>query len=259
MTEKILKELSKIEEHHGVRILYALESGSRAWGFASPDSDFDVRFVYVKKPRDYLRLDRRPDVIEWVNDGVLDINGWDVSKVLQHLHRSNANVFEWIGSPIVYRTSEEWREIASSASSFFREKAAMYHYYGLARRTFEEHLRGETVSYKKCLYALRPLLANCYILSFHACPPVPFEDLLRMELPEDLMSAIRHLLEIKRVTTEGEKLPQIPELQAFLQSELTRQKSILASFPEDRENDWDTVNRLFLRILGEVDGKKRET
>lgn len=100
-------ELRKIEDSHHVRILHAVESGSRAWGFSSPDSDYDVRFVYIRPAVDYLRLNEPRDVIEWINDGVLDINGWDVKKALRQFARGNATLFEWSLSPAVYETTPD--------------------------------------------------------------------------------------------------------------------------------------------------------
>jgi len=109
--ENILQELNAIEKKHGVRILHAVESGSRAWGFASPDSDYDVRFVYVRPARDYIRLDEVKDVIMWKDDGILDINGWDLRKAMIQFARGNATLFEWSNSPVVYKATDDWASI----------------------------------------------------------------------------------------------------------------------------------------------------
>ena len=106
MREKIQAQLRRIEEEEHIKILLAVESGSRAWGFASPDSDYDVRFIYIRPTQDYLRLDSVRDVIELPIDEVLDINGWDLQKTLRLLHKSNPTLFEWFSSPIVYRETE---------------------------------------------------------------------------------------------------------------------------------------------------------
>lgn len=111
IVKEINEKLDEIEEKENVRILHAIESGSRAWGFASPDSDYDVRFIYARRREDYLRLDEPRDVIEWQLDDVLDINGWDLKKALKQFARGNATLFEWSGSPIVYRTTDEWNRI----------------------------------------------------------------------------------------------------------------------------------------------------
>ena len=105
--ELIKEKLEEIERDKNVKIIHAVESGSRAWGFASPDSDYDVRFIYVCQKNDYLKLETVKDTIDWELDEILDINGWDVRKILQHFHKSNATVFEWANSPIVYKTTDE--------------------------------------------------------------------------------------------------------------------------------------------------------
>ena len=103
----IEQKLLDIEKKENVRILYAVESGSRAWGFASPDSDYDVRFIYIRNKEDYLKLNEPNDFIEWQLDEVFDISGWDIKKALQLLYKSNPTLFEWINSPIVYKETKE--------------------------------------------------------------------------------------------------------------------------------------------------------
>lgn len=112
MQKVIIEKLKEIESRENVKILYCVESGSRAWDFASPDSDYDVRFVYVRPKDYYLRLDKTNDVIEWQLDDTLDINGWDISKFLQLLYKSNPTTFEWKSSPIVYKTTSEWDKVS---------------------------------------------------------------------------------------------------------------------------------------------------
>ena len=250
MRETILRELDRIEAEHDVRILYAAESGSRAWGFASPDSDYDVRFVYVRKAFEYVRLDEPRDGIEHVNDGLLDINGWDLKKAMGQFARGNATLFEWSGSPIMYKTTDTWKQVSRLAMGYFSEKSAVYHYYGTARKTWAEYLTEETVRYKKYFYALRPLLAARYIEEFHTVPPVLFEDLLVLRMEPELREAIYFLLEKKKSVYEGQQCPHIPAIQAFIQEELPRQKAICDAVPEDREKDWMPLSLCFARIIG---------
>ena len=250
MKQTILEELDRVEAEYGVRILHAVESGSRSWGFASPDSDYDVRFVYVRPTWDYLRLDTPRDVIEWKLDEVLDINGWDLRKAMTLFVKGNATLFEWSYSPVVYRTTPEWERVRETALQYFSEKTAILHYYGTAKSTWAGHLTGETVRYKKYFYALRPLLAAQYIERFHRVPPVLFDELLQMDLDPTLRVAIDDLLERKRVTTEGEYRPQIPAIRDFIQEELVRQKAIGEALPEDRNPDWTAMNRCFAGMIG---------
>ncbi|MDO4325932.1 MAG: nucleotidyltransferase domain-containing protein [bacterium] len=248
--KEIAEKLKEIEEKEEVRILYAVESGSRAWGFASPDSDYDVRFVYVRKKEDYLRLEGMRDVIEWQLDDVLDINGWDLKKTLVQFHRSNATLFEWSNSSVVYRTTRDWEQIYETAKSYFSPKAAAYHYYGTAKSTFEKYLQEQQVKYKKYLYALRPLLACQYIEAHHCPPPVLFEELVKAaEIPKDLADGIEELLEKKKVSDEQDRNPQIPVIRRFIEEELQRQKECIASMPDEQREEWCALNQQFWNQL----------
>lgn len=251
--KEIRIKLDEIEKREGVRILHAVESGSRAWGFASPDSDYDVRFVYVRPKNDYLRLDEPGDVIEWQLDEVLDINGWDLKKALKQFAKGNATLFEWCGSPVVYHTTEAWEKIREISQQYFSEKAAVYHYYGTANSTLKEYLLGDTVRYKKYFYALRPLLAAQYIEKYHKAPPVLFDELLKLELPQELRTAIDLLLEKKKQTTEKEENPQMPVIKAFIESETVHQKEIADSLRDDRNKDWTALNLIFRKTIAETE------
>ncbi len=249
MEDKIREKLDEIEKQEGVRILHAVESGSRAWGFASPDSDYDVRFVYVRPYEDYLRIDEPRDVIEWQLDELLDINGWDLKKALRQFARGNATLFEWSGSPIVYRTTEEWKRIKEVSVQYFSEKAAVHHYYGTANSTLQGYLMGDQVRYKKYFYALRPLLAAQYVERYHEAPPVLFDDLLKLEMPAEIRIAIDELLEAKKKTTEGEEKPQIPVIRAFIREEAARQKAIADGLADDHNKDWTALNAVFREVI----------
>lgn len=248
---EIEQKLTEIEKKEQVRILLAVESGSRAWGFASPDSDYDVRFIYMRRPEDYLRLEEQKDVIEWQLDEVLDINGWDLRKTLIQFHRGNATLFEWSNSPIVYRRTQLWEQIYEEARNCFSRKAAVCHYYGTAKSTYMGYLQEEQVKYKKYFYALRPLLACRYVEQYGNMPPVPFSQLLEQDMPPQLRQEIGLLLERKKATEERDKNPQIPAIQEFIAQELECQKALGDAMEDDRCRDWDGLNRLFLRALCE--------
>ena len=139
--ETILEKLNEIEKRENIKILHCIESGSRAWGFASPDSDYDVRFIYVRPKEFYLRLDKTRDVIEWQLDDTLDINGWDVQKALTLLHKSNPTLFEWNSSPVVYKTTDEWQKISAIINRYFVAKSGLYHYISTAKSNYREYLK----------------------------------------------------------------------------------------------------------------------
>lgn len=245
----IREKLREIEAKENVTILLAVESGSRAWGFASPDSDYDVRFIYVRPMEAYLQLNETKEVIEWQLDDVLDINGWDLKKALVQFRKGNATLFEWSNSPVVYLKTAEWDLIYDVAKEYFSTKTSIYHYYGTAKNTFQSYLQGETVKYKKYFYALRPLLACRYIEEYNCPPPVLFDDLLKLSLPQNLRHGIEKLLEIKKVTDELDLNPQIPVIYDFIQSELEVQKEIADTTKDDHKKDWDQLNKIFWYIL----------
>lgn len=136
------QKLDALEKQHDVRVLLAVESGSRAWGFASPDSDFDVRFIYVHRPAFYLRLENRRDVIEEPVDDTWDVSGWDLDKTLRLLFKSNPTLCEWLRSPIVYRETGFSQRIEPLTEEYFSVKSALYHYLNTARHTIRGYLQG---------------------------------------------------------------------------------------------------------------------
>ena len=250
MVETIRRELKQVEEQKGVRILHAVESGSRSWGFASPDSDYDVRFIYVRPIRDYLCVNEIRDFIEWKLDEVLDINGWDIRKFMRLCAVGNATPFEWMNSPIVYYTTPEWNEVTSVCGKYFSEKSAVNHYCGIATNTWFKYLTGETVKYKKYFYALRPLFCAKYIEQYHVAPPMLFSELMKMDLEADLRAAIEDLLERKKVTEESVESPHIQLVQQYIRDELDRQKKLIPTISEDRNRDMEDLNRCFAGLVG---------
>ncbi len=245
----IREKLREIEERECVKILYAVESGSRAWGFASPDSDYDVRFIYVRRPEEYLRLDPKRDVIEWQLDEVFDVNGWDIRKALIHFHKSSTTVFEWSRSPVVYWESPWWRQVYEAAEGYFQVKPALYQYYGVAKSTYSQFLLGETVTYKKYFYALRPLLACRYIWEHGCPPPIVFEELMREELPGELRQAVRELVERKKKTLEGDVQTPLPRIQRFIEEELEIWKARAGEKAGEPKKDWQALNQVFFRLM----------
>ncbi len=208
-----------------------------------------MRFVYVRPKEDYLLLNEPRDVIEWQLDEVLDINGWDLKKALRQFARGNATLFEWSGSPIVYRTTKAWEKIREVSKQYFSEKAAVYHYYGTANSTLQGYLLGETVRYKKYFYALRPLFAAQFIEKYHMAPPVLFDELLKLDMPQELKIAVGELLERKKKTTEGEENIHIPVIRTFIEFETARQKKIADSLPDDHNKDWAALNEIFREVI----------
>lgn len=249
MNEIIQAELTKIEKEENIRILHCIESGSRAWGFASPDSDYDVRFIYIRNPEFYLRLDKTRDVIEWRLDDVLDINGWDMQKALRLLHTSNPTMFEWNQSPIVYKTTPEWDKVREIINSYFLSKSGVHHYLSTASGNYREYLKGEDVKLKKYFYVLRPLLACKWILEKGTPPPMLFSELCDSKLEPEIKPYVDDLLAIKMKTPEIGTGKRIDALNDYLDGEIIRIKEIADAMPHERKHGWNTLNTLFLNIV----------
>ncbi len=246
MHQIITSQLKEIEATENVRILHAVESGSRAWGFASPDSDYDVRFIYVRDVSDYLKLDEFRDVIEWRQDDILDINGWDLRKALRLLYKSNPTLFEWNKSPIIYKTTDEWKAISHEINNYFLMKAGLYHYLSTTTGNYRKYLKGETVKLKKYFYVVRPLLACKWILDKKCPPSMLFSELVASELEPDMQPIINDLLEMKANTTEFGEGKRIDILNAYIDKKILQLKEVINNLPSDNKNNWDRLNKLFL-------------
>ena len=225
MRVQIMENLRAIEARHDVTVLFACESGSRGWGFASPDSDYDVRFIYVNRLPWYLAVTPRRDVIELPISGDLDINGWDLRKALGLMRESNPTLLEWLRSPIVYRDDAvAMPRFRALSEAVFSNARGWHHYASMAKKNFREHLQADEVRYKKYLYVLRPLLAARWIRSQPGVPPMRFADLAQRTLDAvrdaALIEEINALLEVKMRAGEAATSPRWPGIHTFIEAEL---------------------------------------
>jgi len=216
--------LDEVRARHGVRIGFAVESGSRAWGFPSPDSDYDVRFVYVQPLEWYLRVFQGRDTIEAMLPGDLDLAGWDLRKALGLLGRCNVALFEQLGSPIVYCEDGLRERLRSLAPAFFDPKAAGHHYAAMARRAAEgvlDRAGGELIGTKKLFYLLRPLCAFRWIVVHGAMPPTRLQDMLSaIDVGSDRTSWIEDWIEQKARANERDPIVVSNDALAWLRAEL---------------------------------------
>lgn len=255
---QIMEGLQALERQHDVKVLFACESGSRGWGFASPDSDYDVRFIYVNQPAWYLSVDPCRDVIELPISGDLDINGWDLRKALQLLKRSNPTLLEWLRSPIVYMedlaTMARFRDLAETGFSSLR---GYHHYVSMAKKNFREHLKGEVVRYKKYLYVLRPLLAARWIREGKGVPPMRFAELAQATLQDDtLLDELNRLLEVKMRAGEAATSPRWPAIHAFIESEL--QLALAHKVKLDPPPNTSGLDAFLFDVVTSMENKKNE-
>ncbi|WP_375185086.1 DNA polymerase beta superfamily protein [Pseudoalteromonas sp.] len=249
---EIMRRIKAAEAEHNVKVLFAIESGSRAWGFASPNSDYDVRFIYAHAKDWYVAIDveEQRDVIEYPIVDEIDINGWDIRKALKLFSKSNPAFIEWLQSPIVYvddgffaaHTKRLMPQIVSSHKG-------IYHYLHMAKGNFREYLKKERVPLKKYFYVLRPLLAIMWLEKYDEPAPIEF-DKLRELVKENLAldAAISDLLARKRVSLEKEYAPAVPVINEFIEAELTRHENYTANVKK-KVVDFDALNQLFKETL----------
>lgn len=249
MEQTILHTLHEIEKTQNIHILLAVESGSRAWGFASPDSDYDVRFIYVRPKEGYLCLEKIRDVIEYPIHNLLDINGWDLKKTLQLLYKSNPTVFEWFSSPIVYIETKFAQKCKNSIQEYFSVKRSLYHYVSMAQKNYAAYLNQDMVTVKKYFYALRPVLACRWILDYGTPPPMSFSELMEAELPQTLYTEVTKLLELKMNAPEIQKIAKVNRIHVYLDTSIQEIKHILQSLHDAKHVDWKKLNALFLQAL----------
>lgn len=249
MRELIIQKLKEIEQTENIRILHAVESGSRAWGFPSPDSDYDVRFIYVRPPEFYLKLEKTRDVIELPINDMLDINGWDLNKALRLLHSSNPTLFEWMSSPIVYRQTEFIDQLQPILDQYFSCQSGLYHYLSMASGNYREYLKGDYVKAKKYFYVLRPVLACKWILHHRAKPPMLFSELMEGELEEGLKPAVNRLLDLKMNAPEIKEIARVSQLNDYLDQSIEQLRNEIAVFDVKHSADWGPLNQLFLQTL----------
>jgi len=215
MDTKIQNKLKAIELEKGVEILYAVESGSRAWGFASPDSDYDIRFIYKHDLDYYLSLWEQTDVIEFMTDEDLDGSGWDLRKAMKLLAKSNAPLLEWIYSPVVYYENEAFmNQMRALAEDCFSPVACLHHYLGTSKN-FMAVCEQEEVKLKSYFYALRTALAGKWTIENNTFPPVAFMELLPI-VPQNIQEKVKELMSIKANQDESYLHPKEVLITDFL-------------------------------------------
>ncbi|QIK64063.1 nucleotidyltransferase domain-containing protein [Leucobacter viscericola] len=221
VVESIDDRLAQVARDQGVRIPWAIESGSRAWGFPSPDSDYDCRFIYVRQASDYLSLWPARDVIETPLDAVLDVNGWDLAKVVRLLLKGNAAALEWLRSPIVYTGDEAFRDrLLALAAETVERDLILRHYLHIG----QQQLTSGT-SLKRFFYALRPAVTLRWLEDHpeSAVPPMDLPTLLReSSVNAEIAEAASELIAAKAVTRELGSSTRPPVLLRFVEAEFER-------------------------------------
>lgn len=247
METKILNKLKQIEQDRNVEILFAVESGSRAWGFASPDSDYDIRFVYKHSKDWYLNLWEQTDTIQFMTEDDLDGSGWDIRKALRLLAKSNASFTGWLFSPIVYRADDDFlNDIKKVANANFNPVSGFYHFHSM-NKNFEETLGSEKMTLKRFFYAIRTALCANWIYKNETIPPVLFRDMYSL-IDDSYHSKLDALIAFKSERVEKSNDPIEVDLIHLVKHIVNENNSVKDKLANRKSNPVD-FNELFLKTL----------
>jgi predicted nucleotidyltransferase len=249
MNEIIVKALARIEKDHSVKIILSCESGSRAWGFPSSDSDYDVRFIYVNKKDWYLSIAEKRDVIELPVDDVLDVNGWDLKKSLQLMRKSNSPLLEWLSSPIQYHIwPEAFDRLIELSKMAFMPETSCHHYLSMAKKKVEQIKGNGRVRLKTYMYAIRPTLCCDWIIKNMEQPPMHIDNLLA-EITDDLhfKDQVNQLIAQKRAHTEKYTVKRSEVIENYINKKIIELQDNLPDNPS--KLGMDVFDGVFRSIL----------
>lgn len=256
MRKRIVEKLEEIAAEENIRILFAIESGSRAWGFHSPDSDYDVRFVYTRPVEWHFRLEQKRDVVERPIDDELDLSGWELSKALTLALGSNAVIAEWLQSPIVYLSeAAAMQELHQFCAQVLDRRSVSWHYLKLMERQ-QSRLNAPDggIRLKRYFYVLRPALALRWMrIAGSGMPPMDMAALVAgADLSPEESAALDALTEAKKAAREKAIWSATdPVLDALVSKEENAVHDWLANATDTKPfRDWGMANALHLRLSG---------
>lgn len=243
--------LSEIEKSKKVKILYSCETGSRAWGFPSPDSDYDIRFVYMHERDWYLSLSQRKDTIE-IMDGDLDITGWDLRKCLQLLKKSNSPLIERFQSPIVYYAMPGFTDdFEKLVQAYYSPIAVFYHHHSLAKKFWEELKDREEYKLKSVFYLVRFLLSCNWIIEDRNVLPMDIFG-LKQYTSEEQKQKLHALIQLKATVGEKYLHPKDAQLNEWITGWMEKAEANKAAL-QVKKNDTTELDAFFLKMLYATD------
>ncbi len=242
MKENIKQLLHNLEKQYEIKILFAIENGSRVWDMASKNSDYDVRFVFYRNADKYLSLTREQEVINLgfneelqpcpIQGSIIDMSGFDIFKYLRLLYKSNPTTIEWLFSDILYFGNNDL-SLRRYIQDNFSQQTLYLHYFSLFKKTYKKNiLNKKTVTYKKYLYSARGLINALYVLNFNRIPPSSIKQTIeevKNFLPEKVCNKLYDIIKIKSQGLEQEKIFAIEELDDFFNSMVNSDIPILAN------------------------------
>ncbi len=253
METKIIQHLKELEEEKKIKILMAIESGSRAWGFPSPDSDYDVRIIYLHTSDWYLSINDKKDTMDYFLGKLLDINGWDIRKALRLLRKSNATPFEWVQSPMVYFEEIGFRnELLDLARQYFQPYHTLNHYKGIARNSYYKNLLDGKIKLKKLFYVIRPIFAINWIIKKKTVPPMDIFNLMEAVDDESIKAEIKKLIKVKETANEDFVYTIDPNIKSFIENQFSLIENV--ELEQERSTpDIEVLNNYYRNLLKRYD------
>lgn len=254
MKDEIKKELTRLELQHDIKILYAVESGSRAWGFPSTNSDWDVRYIYIHTLDWYLKIDEKKDSQEEILPNDIDLAGWELKKALRLFRKSNPPMLEWLRSPIVYlQQFSAADKLRNLTDEFFNPKSCLHHYLHMAEGNYRDYLQRDNVRVKKYFYVLRPLLACDWIKQTNTMAPMEFHKLLDSQVTDqNVKTEIENLLRRKMAGEELNEEPKIQILNDFLEDKISYYNDYVKTLGQSNPPDTIRLDELFKQTIYEA-------
>jgi len=254
MRNEILKELSNIQNQYDIEVLYAIESGSRAWGFESQNSDYDVRYIYIHKPEWYLSIDDKKDSHETILPNDIDLAGWELRKTLKLFRKSNPPLLEWLDSDIVYLDKFDFaNQLRKLAKEYFNPKSCIYHYLHMAKGNYGEYLKKDKVKLKRYFYVLRPILACEWIIKNNTPAPIKFQTLLDSQVEDkQIKIVVEDLLKQKKSSMEMDEGDRIPILNDFIQEKLDYYNKYVLDIDFSIKPNTSKLDNLFRKMYNTV-------
>lgn len=251
MKNTILKKLTETENKHGVKIIHAIESGSRGWGFAAKDADYDCRFVYVH-PRDwYLSVQDKPDFIETEQNEVFDIKGVDITRALKYIVKPDASIYEWLSSNEIYICNDALvNPLKGLTTEYFNPITLSWHYLSLSKKMVGDIDSADEAKIKKYFYVLRPLANLNFIAKHRTMPHMEYvRTLADTDTSFEIRKAVDELLTVKLASNEHHKIPKNQLLVDYFKAEIEKFEESLKTMQHTKNRDLERVDDVLRRIV----------
>lgn len=258
MERQIKKICKEIEKEYDIKILFAIENGSRAWRMESIDSDFDVRFVYYRKKEEYLKIDKPTDVITRAFDkdlkpcktegSMIDITGFDIYKYIRLLADSNPTTIEWITTDMIYYGKQN-KIFKRFATNNFNPERLFYHYKSMCKNNYIKYIKSKNnITYKRYLYSFRGLLNSLWVLKKNSIPPISFKETILSSssyIDKKIVDQLNKIITLKQLGNEKEIIKNIPKFDNYIEAFL-KKGTILKTL---KRIDIEPLNKEIIKIL----------